>query len=588
MTNRNSFAALDDVIGEVALEVDGVRVASKMMSEWYYRRNGQPKELSIEMPSLRTSHQRAVTIPSFRSMPLSLSPSNARSRPIGCPSYAASLRRMIGSQEQFPVPPPPITTALPKQLPKSAPTTPSVMRCLEHSDRFVISGNRLGAPGGEFELTVQKSDGSIGPYIAGGKTLLASGGSGLTLYRPPTENDNGKTISTICQPHEDAMRVMSLYVRFVTAAQFYLPYWILDVATSHNDLWQSDGLDSLVRTVVSVKVTHPTLPPPEPSKKKKGGEKKGRGASKGGNNGANAAPPSPAAVEQRTHILTSTERIELALIIALTSPIDGSLRATHTMRLNVLPTGVVLIENDATIIMASSNSLPRIGLHFKLPAGGGGGGGAAKWFGRGPHENYSDRKVSAHVGVHSLSYSELGAELTDGYVYPQTCGERCDVRWLDLASSEGDPSLSVCGGAPFGFSLLPSDDAAIAKAAHPHELEEEGEEDDGGLHLTINHKMMGVGGDTGWFQSVRPPFLIPDGTHKWALLLAPGGEKAGLPAMLAERVRSLQQDAYAPLTFAARHLPNAGAWLALLRTMIVMMVRLALLAGLVAIRMYVL
>ena len=67
------------------------------------------------------------------------------------------------------------------------------------------------------------------------------------------------------------------------------------------------------------------------------------------------------------------------------------------------------------------------------------------YYGRGPWENYSDRKASAMVSIYNCKVSALGFD----YVMPQENGNRCDVRWFALQSDKagvmivGDEPLSV-------------------------------------------------------------------------------------------------------------------------------------------------
>jgi beta-galactosidase len=70
--------------------------------------------------------------------------------------------------------------------------------------------------------------------------------------------------------------------------------------------------------------------------------------------------------------------------------------------------------------------LPRIGVWFELPARFA----TMRWFGRGPHENYPDRRASATVGVWSGIPDELP------YLVPQEFGLRTDCRWVEF----GDPT----------------------------------------------------------------------------------------------------------------------------------------------------
>lgn len=275
-----------------------------------------------------------------------------------------------------------------------------------------------------------------------------------------------------------------------------VPPWLFPPAYSHADLWRRDGLHDLERRVCSVSVSGESL--------------------------------------------DESERIEIQIVVELRARHDGALRARQHATISVLPSGALLLENDVSVYTKSSISLARVGLRFRLPRPdasprSAAAGLKAEWYGRGPHENYSDRKRSAFVQRNASSSVKLSEELTKGYVYPQSCGQRSDVRWLSLSSG-----LLFCGSSPLSFSLLPSSDEAIAAAAHPHELPA-----DSSLHLNVDHAMMGVGGDVGWTQSVRNAYLVPDGTHRWALLLVPfmAGPPdlaAVLPDALMGRVRDAQ------------------------------------------------
>ncbi len=55
------------------------------------------------------------------------------------------------------------------------------------------------------------------------------------------------------------------------------------------------------------------------------------------------------------------------------------------------------------------------------------------WFGRGPHENYCDRKRGAAVGL----YQGTVADQYVPYIVPQEHGNKTDVRWLSLADAKG-------------------------------------------------------------------------------------------------------------------------------------------------------
>jgi beta-galactosidase/beta-glucuronidase len=99
-------------------------------------------------------------------------------------------------------------------------------------------------------------------------------------------------------------------------------------------------------------------------------------------------------------------------------------------------------------------NLPRIGLAMALPAGWE----RFRWFGRGPHENYWDRKTGAAVGVYEMTVDEMYTP----YIYPQEYGNRCDCRWAALTNDAGEGLLAVAG---------PSDAAGLLEASvHHHRL----------------------------------------------------------------------------------------------------------------------
>lgn len=80
--------------------------------------------------------------------------------------------------------------------------------------------------------------------------------------------------------------------------------------------------------------------------------------------------------------------------------------------------------------------------------------------GRGPGENYADRKEGSLFGV----YSGNTADFSPAYIYPQECGNRCDVRYLQLAGKGG--GVVFAGRQPLCVSVWPCTQEAL-DAAEP-------------------------------------------------------------------------------------------------------------------------
>ncbi|HEY9526334.1 MAG TPA: beta-galactosidase domain 4-containing protein, partial [Anaerolineales bacterium] len=151
--------------------------------------------------------------------------------------------------------------------------------------------------------------------------------------------------------------------------------------------------------------------------------------------------------------------------------------------------------------------VPRVGMELNLPV-------ALEnltWFGRGPHENYIDRKLAAAVGT----YRSTVTDQFTPYVYPGECGGKEDTRWLALTDQEGN-GLLVVGMDHLHFDALRFSIRDLTDAKHIVALQPR---DEVILHLDARH--MGVGGDDGWMSSVHTEFLVYPGLYRYAFRLKP-------------------------------------------------------------------
>ncbi|MBQ6225132.1 MAG: DUF4981 domain-containing protein [Bacteroidaceae bacterium] len=91
--------------------------------------------------------------------------------------------------------------------------------------------------------------------------------------------------------------------------------------------------------------------------------------------------------------------------------------------------------------------------------------GNVQWLGRGPHENYPDRKTSAFMGVWDGTVNGM----TEEYIKPQSMGERCDVKWVTFTDDKGEGVRFSTGGS-FDFSALHYTDEELWQTKYKHEL----------------------------------------------------------------------------------------------------------------------
>ena len=106
-----------------------------------------------------------------------------------------------------------------------------------------------------------------------------------------------------------------------------------------------------------------------------------------------------------------------------------------------------------------------------------------KWLGRGPHENYNDRKESADVGLYFSTVSEQYSP----YPKPQEAGNKEDVRWVALHNASGN-GFMVIADELISASALPYSASQLGDADHTFELEK-----DGNKYVYIDYQHRGIG-----------------------------------------------------------------------------------------------
>ena len=106
------------------------------------------------------------------------------------------------------------------------------------------------------------------------------------------------------------------------------------------------------------------------------------------------------------------------------------------------------------------------------------------WYGRGPFENYSDRKQSADIGIWSSSVAQQFVP----YVRPQENGNKEDVRWATLTDAGGNGLLLVAEENPIAISALPYTAADLISVRHNYELKPRSE-----TILSLDARQSGLG-----------------------------------------------------------------------------------------------
>lgn len=122
-----------------------------------------------------------------------------------------------------------------------------------------------------------------------------------------------------------------------------------------------------------------------------------------------------------------------------------------------------------------------------------------EYFGFGPDENYVDRCKGAKLGL----YTNTAEKNLSGYLNPQECGNRMEVRFLKVFDNEQNGLIFTAKNAPFEMSVLPNSSYELENALHLHELQKQKY-----TWVRIASKQMGVGGDDSWGAPVHDEYKI--------------------------------------------------------------------------------
>ncbi|WP_290541143.1 glycoside hydrolase family 2 TIM barrel-domain containing protein [Alistipes sp.] len=137
------------------------------------------------------------------------------------------------------------------------------------------------------------------------------------------------------------------------------------------------------------------------------------------------------------------------------------------------------------------------------------------FYGRGPHENYSDRCLSAFVSVYDGCVDDFCYE----YVRPQENGNRTGVRWLCLRNAAGR-GVQFIGRQPLGIAVRRCSPEALEEAAHASETEYSPDR----MTVNIDLAQAGVGGTDSWSIKARPerPYRLCEKEYNYGFLIVPG------------------------------------------------------------------
>ncbi|MGE9269821.1 MAG: glycoside hydrolase family 2 TIM barrel-domain containing protein, partial [Verrucomicrobiales bacterium] len=191
----------------------------------------------------------------------------------------------------------------------------------------------------------------------------------------------------------------------------------------------------------------------------------------------------------------------------------------------VYPSGQIEVKSSFSPRGEELPVVPRIGMRAGiLPSAI-----AWQWFGKGPHENYEDRRSGAWTAVHN----GIAPSLFHRYIDPQESGIRTEVRWATLGSPVGGLGLRIdaTGNSLLDMAVLPCAPLDLELGRNAIDLLSSEE-----LTLRLDHKSMGLGGTNSWGRLPLDEYMIqPKGSYEWSFLIS--SQVAPPPVEMSRRAR---------------------------------------------------
>ena len=182
--------------------------------------------------------------------------------------------------------------------------------------------------------------------------------------------------------------------------------------------------------------------------------------------------------------------------------------------------------------------VPRIGVRFRLPVTMD----QLEYFGRGPVENYWDRKAGYMIG----QYKSTAEEQYFPYVRPQENGHHCDTRWLTLGgkgknllivadddmefnamrNSVEDFDAGKTTNRPYQWNNFTQEEINNRPNIGPYDKPRQTHINDitprNFVEVCVDLKQQGLAGYDSWYSRPEPEHTLPaDKEYKWGFTLIP-------------------------------------------------------------------
>ena len=139
-----------------------------------------------------------------------------------------------------------------------------------------------------------------------------------------------------------------------------------------------------------------------------------------------------------------------------------------------------------------------------------------EYYGRGPVENYIDRKGNADLGI----YRQSVAEQFYSYIRPQETGTKSDLRWWKTLNVSGH-GIQVVAAEPFSASALHYTIESLDEGTHKQQGHSPEVEEADLTNFCFDLIQAGLGCENSWGRIARPEYQVPYGDYEFTFILKP-------------------------------------------------------------------
>ena len=139
-----------------------------------------------------------------------------------------------------------------------------------------------------------------------------------------------------------------------------------------------------------------------------------------------------------------------------------------------------------------------------------------EYYGRGPVENYIDRKANADLGI----YRQSVAEQFYSYIRPQETGTKSDLRWWKTLNAAGH-GIQVVAAEPFSASALHYTIESLDEGTHKQQGHSPEVDEADLTNFCFDLIQAGLGCEDSWGRITRPEYQVPYGDYEFTFILKP-------------------------------------------------------------------